>query len=801
MSLSKPRKHSLRGKLLFTAVLTTCITLLVSSVAFLALEHYLNQQDNDQKLGVLSEIIAHQASITLASKDRDTLQSKLDSLVADSSILRACLYSPKQNLVAGYTTSSEASCPQYWQELVPLNFFNSQKNTPVTFTELEQGVFYIESSSSELTARLQKFVIASFIILVFAILLTLLLSSGLQNTVLRPLRELSYTLRNIMSQKDYSIRAAASTDSDLSGLVELFNTLLATIESDSNSLKSSEERFRTLTSLAPVGIFQLDAQQKFLYANQRWHDISCIEHNTPALGDWFRAIHPADLKALQPYWQALIQHKNSFSEEFRLLSPSNEVVWVQLLISAIHNRDGNLTGYLGTLTDITELKNAQLQMETLAFYDALTGLANRRLFRDRLESAILSAQRHQKSVALLFLDMDQFKRINDSLGHDAGDELLVVVAKRLKECVRETDTVSRIGGDEFTILLTNIQHNSDVVTVAEKLLERLAEPINIHNQEINTSVSIGITLTPDDSSDANILMKNADMAMYQAKELGRNNFQFFSEEMNRIVLEHIELENELENALIQNQFILTFQPKVNIHDFNVVGVECLLRWHHPVKGLIAPDKFIPIAEETGQILAIGDWVLQQACSKMALLIKNGYMLATNKVAVNLSARQFTDPELLNRISNALKTSGLPASNLELELTESILMEDVENAISTMHSIKQLGITIAIDDFGTGYSSLSYIKRFPIDVLKVDRSFVMDIPDDQNDMAITAAVIAMAHKLNLTIVAEGVETKEQLSFLHSNRCNEGQGYFFSPPLYINELKAFLTGYNPAKVLSL
>lgn len=801
MLTSKPKKRSLRGKLIFIAALITGATLLASSIVFLSLEYYLSQHDSENKLTVLSAVIGQQASLSSHANNLTALQSTLNGLKADHNIVRACLYDSKQQLLAGYAINDKTQCSTFWQDLTTPKMLHAQKTTAVHFSEQQSGVLYIESANMQLAQHMQKFLLASSMIFALVITLALLLSNSLQNTVLRPLRELNYTLRNIMNKKDYSIRAVASNDSSLSELVELFNTLLATIEDDNNSLKNSETRFRTLTSLAPVGIFQLDAQQNFLYANQRWHDITRVNLEQPNLSDWLRVIHPTDLKMLQPYWQALIEHKNSFSEEFRLLNPERDVTWAQLLISAIHNRHGELMGYLGTITDITELKNAQLQMETLAFYDALTGLANRRLFRDRLESSILSAQRHNKSVALLFLDMDQFKRINDSLGHDAGDELLIAVAKRLKECVRETDTVSRIGGDEFTILLTDIQSNSDVVIVAEKLLQHLALPIQVHGQEVSTSVSIGITLTPDDSTDANILMKNADMAMYQAKELGRNNFQFFSEEMNRSVLEHIELEKELEDALAQSQFMLAFQPKVSIHDFNVVGIECLLRWHHPSKGPIVPDKFIPIAEETGKILAIGEWVLQEACQQMALLIERGYMLASNRIAVNLSARQFTDPELLSRIHNALKVSGLPASNLELELTESILMEDVENAIATMHSIKELGITIAIDDFGTGYSSLSYIKRFPIDVLKVDRSFVMDIPDDQNDMAITAAVIAMAHKLNLSIVAEGVESKEQLSFLHSNRCTEGQGYFFSPPLYINELKAFLKGYNPAKVLSL
>ena len=509
--------------------------------------------------------------------------------------------------------------------------------------------------------------------------------------------------------------------------------------------------------------------------------------------DWFARIHPDDLNQTQQAWNKLICEQESVAIEIRLVRRDQSHTWIQLLASALHDRQGELLGYLGAISDISELKAAQIQMETLAFYDPLTGLANRRLFRNRLEKAVKAVQRSDTSMALMFLDMDQFKRVNDTLGHDAGDILLKEVANRLSAVVRENDTVSRIGGDEFTILLTDVHHTSDVLIVAEKLLRTLARPIRIKGQDIVTTVSIGITLTPDDSTDPNTLMKNADLAMYRAKELGRNNFQFFSEDMNRSILEHLALEKEIGEALSREQFSLVFQPKISLFDFRVTGIETLLRWHHPEKGMIPPDRFIPVAEETGQILEIGSWVLEQSCRQISSLIRSKVLPQTAKVAVNLSARQFNDPKLLQRIKNVLEITKIPPRCLELELTESTLMADVESAIATMQAIKKIGVAIAIDDFGTGYSSLSYIKRFPIDVLKVDRSFVMDIPEDKNDMAITAAVIAMAHKLSMTVVAEGVETEEQLHFLRRNNCDEGQGYLFSRPLSLAQLHQFLTDH--------
>ena len=433
-------------------------------------------------------------------------------------------------------------------------------------------------------------------------------------------------------------------------------------------------------------------------------------------------------------------------------------------------------------------------METLAFYDPLTGLANRRLFKNRLEKSLNNLGRTEHSMALMFLDMDQFKHINDTQGHDAGDILLKEVVSRINTAVRNTDLVSRIGGDEFTILLTDVKNIQEVKTVAENILRSVSRPIRVKGQEIATSVSIGITMAPGDSDDINTLMKNADLAMYSAKESGRNNYQFFSEDLNHSILKGLALEKELKEAIQRNQFTLLYQPKVSLFDYHPTGVESLIRWNHPEKGLLSPNHFIPVAEETGQIIDIGNWVLEQACHQISSMIRENILPPEAKIAVNLSAKQFSDPNLVGHIINVLEVTRIPPHALELEITESTLMDDVEAAIDIMRELKSTGVSIAIDDFGTGYSSLSYLKRLPIDVLKVDRSFVMDIPEDENDMAITAAVIAMAHKLGLKVIAEGVETQEQLQFLRQNNCDEGQGFLISRPLSLGQLHQFLVDSN-------
>lgn len=783
--------QSLRRKLVIISLITTGLTLLLSNLAYMSLEYYLSRQDTQNKLSVLGEVIANRATTALTFNDFDLLKTNLDTLKADNNVVRGCIYDDNQKLAAAYRSlESNQPCPDTLTNLQTEKNNNFSQYFVIRLDHTHIGTLYIENSRDDLLQRFNQFLLFSVIILAVAVVLAIFLANQLQEVVVRPMRELSNTLKNIMHNQDYSIRAAKESNDEIGDLVDLFNDLLGTVEEENSSLKTSEERFRKLTALSPVGIFQVDQKQQLQYVNQRWRDIHGIGDHDPSLQEWFEQVHSGDLVIVQQAWNRLICDQESIALELRLARRDGSHTWIHLLAGALHDRNGELLGYLGAISDISELKAAQIQMENLAFYDPLTGLANRRLFKNRLEKSVKSVLRSGTSMALMFLDMDQFKRINDTLGHDAGDILLKEVANRLNATVRENDTVSRIGGDEFTILLTDVHQTADVLIVAEKLLQALAKPIRIKGQDIVTTVSIGITMTPEDSTDVNTLMKNADLAMYRAKELGRNNFQFFSEDMNHSILAHLAMEKEIKEAIQREQFTLMFQPKISLRDYGITGVETLIRWEHPDRGLITPDHFIPVAEETGQILSIGSWVLEQSCRQISSLIRTGVLPTRAKVAVNLSAKQFADPNLVKQILNVIEVSQLPPECLELELTESTLMDDVESAIHIMQEIKKTGVSIAIDDFGTGYSSLSYIKRFPIDVLKVDRSFVMDIPEDQNDMAITAAVIAMAHKLSLSVVAEGVETQDQLAFLRRNNCDEGQGYLFSRPLSLGQLHQFL-----------
>ncbi|MEN9464269.1 MAG: hypothetical protein RL217_450 [Pseudomonadota bacterium] len=788
-------------KLAFVAGFITGLTLLFSYIALILLEYHLAKQDIEQKLLSLSQVLSAQTTSPANNDDLSFTQKNIDILKLIPAIDLGCIYDKNQQRVASFSsTSNTKTCPIFLTELI-----QQKKNisilAPMHVNDTLVGSLYIEAKLDSFYGRIKTFSRYAIIIFLCATALAFIFSHWFQSILILPMKNLASALKKIINSKDYSIRANRQTNDELGDLTDLFNNLIQTIEQEHLSLQSNNERFRRVASLSPVGIFQIDKNLRITYVNQRWRDIHNIAREIPDTSEWFECFSKADLDIIKKSWQTLENDQESLKMDARLTLSDKNQVWVQIHISALHDTKGELIGYLGAVSDISAVKDAQLQMEKLALYDPLTGLANRRLFLDRLENAVIAVQRNHSKVALLFLDMDQFKRINDTLGHDAGDILLQEVAQRLNTNVRENDTVARVGGDEFTILLTDIHTSTDVAFVAEKILKSLAKPIQVKGQEITTSVSIGITLTPDDSIDATKLLKNADLAMYHAKDLGRNNFQFFSEEINRSVLEHLEIEREITLALDAENFSLVFQPKINLQNFNINSMEVLLRWHHPKKGLITPDKFIPVAEETGQILAIGNWVLAQSCLQTQALITQGYLPDHVRVAVNLSAKQFSDPLLLYRIRQALADSGLPASCLELEITESTLIQEVESAILIMQEIKNLGVHIAIDDFGTGYSSLSYIKRFPIDVLKVDRSFVMDIPQDKNDMAITAAVIAMAHKLNIDTVAEGVETIEQLHFLRDNSCYEAQGFLFSRPLALDSLRLFLQNYDPANIAQL
>ncbi|ANT53985.1 EAL domain-containing protein [Mesorhizobium amorphae] len=438
-----------------------------------------------------------------------------------------------------------------------------------------------------------------------------------------------------------------------------------------------------------------------------------------------------------------------------------------------------------------ERKLAEDQIHFMANHDVLTGLPNRALLEDRLSQALLYAQRYDRWVTVVFIDLDNFKLVNDTLGHNAGDVLLKTVANRMVECVRSTDTVVRLGGDEFVIVLFDQPTNVDLISeTLQKIRAAIAEPVHLGRHRLRATASIGIANYPKDGTSPDTLLANADAAMYRAKEFGRDNFQFYAPEFNTRAHEKFVLQEELRNALAHSEFILLYQPQVDLRSGDVFAVEALLRWKHPTRGIVAPNTFIPTAEETGLIVPIGDWVLHEACRQNKAWQDAGLPPLT--VCVNVSARQFREPNLIGRVVNALKDSGLEARYLELEVTESLIMQDVELAVATMNALQNLGVQISIDDFGTGYSSLSALKTFPVARLKIDKSFIKDLAVDENDQAVASAVISLGQNLHLRVIAEGVETDDQVAFLRKNNCDEMQGYHFSKPVSAQGIEKLLDG---------
>ena len=571
-----------------------------------------------------------------------------------------------------------------------------------------------------------------------------------------------------------------------------------TTYTDNSEQRASAEREQLAQKVythTPAGIIFTDEAHRILSINPATTQMTGYETFELVGQTVFGLIEPGEEQG-QESFEAELALRASWQGELEITQKNGDRFPAGTRVNRVDDPQSGLPAhYVWILADITERKQSEERMRHIAQHDALTGLPNRMALLIRLAQLLPEARRHGWKIAMMFLDLDRFKIINDTLGHQIGDELLREVACRLSTVVRETDFVARLGGDEFVIILPGISSAADAAVVAGKAIAALSSAIEANGHELHTSPSIGISLFPDDGQDGDTILKNADTAMYHAKAAGRNNFQFFASEMNQITSERLNIEHKLRHAIARNELALCYQPQFLAGDRSPTGVEALLRWHHPTDGLISPDRFIPIAEETGIIVEIGDWVLATACREMKRWIDAG--LKPMRIAVNVSARQLRRRDFCETVANVLTLSGLPAELLELEITESSVMENPQDAVLILQRLGGMGVTLAIDDFGTGYSSLAYLKLFPIDHLKIDRSFVADIEFDLNDRAIAFGTIALAHSLGLKVIAEGVETEDQLELLRTNGCDEVQGYLMSKPLYGAAAFTFLHARSPAE----
>lgn len=571
----------------------------------------------------------------------------------------------------------------------------------------------------------------------------------------------------------------------------LFTVILRDITERKRSeeaLRESEERHRTLTENTYDLISEIDSNERYLYLSPNYRDVLGYQSGELIGREVVDLIYPEDCPAIKAAFRRVFEHRAIEQVIYRFIHRNGELRWFESTGKTYQTVTGE-SRVVFVSRDITERQRYEETIRHQAFHDALTGLPNRMLFKDRLTLEIAHAKRNKQMLAVLFLDLDRFKLVNDTLGHGLGDQLLKIIAMRLVGYVREDDTVARLGGDEFTVLLPEILQAENAVKVARKILQAVREPVHIDVHELYISTSIGIALYPSDGEDAESLLKNADTAMYRAKENGKNNYQLYTPAMNAKAFERLAIENGLRRALDRNEFVVYYQPKVNINTGKIIGMEALVRWQVPERGLIPPGDFIPLAEDTGLIVPIGEWVLHTACAQNKAWQDAGY--PPLRVAVNLSARQFQLQNLVEVVSRVLKETGLEPCWLELEITESVAMQNAEYTVKMLYELKDMGIQLAIDDFGTGYSSLNYLKRFPISKLKIDKSFVSEIGTDQDNEAIASTVIVLGQSLKLGVVAEGVETEEQYDFLKQHHCDEMQGYLFGKPVPPDEFEKLIS----------
>jgi len=571
------------------------------------------------------------------------------------------------------------------------------------------------------------------------------------------------------------------------GVVSAFVDITAAYET-ARVLASSEARLRSLTQLSSDWYWEMDRELRFTYVSDGIKRVRGVEPSSLiGLRRW--ELEPLATDEKMARHRAVMEAHLSFSDfVYPRPNPDGRIAYISHSGEPVFDQSGTFTGYRGVARDVTARVRGDQELMRLAHYDALTGLPNRTLLQDRLKHAITRANRNETLIAVMCLDLDNFKEINDSVGHAAGDQVLKEVARRLQACLRAGDTVARPGGDEFTILLEGIHSVDELSLLAQRLLDTIAEPVNVGGRELYFSTSIGITVYPLDDHDAETLLKNADLAMYHAKQEGRHNYQFFAHEMGARTERRADLQTRLRRALEREEFVLHYQPQLDIVSERIIGVEALVRWKSDELGIVPPDQFISVAEETGLIIPIGEWVLRTACAQMRAWQAQG--CAPPSVAVNLSPRQFRQKNLVESIDAILRETGFDAGSLELEITEGTVMHHTEGAIITLNELHALGVRISVDDFGTGYSSLAYLQRFPVHTLKVDQSFVRDIHSNRSDAVIVTTIIALAKHLGLKTLAEGVETQEQLLFLQAHGCDAYQGYLYSRPRPAEEITQLL-----------
>ncbi len=646
------------------------------------------------------------------------------------------------------------------------------------------GSVSVGLATAPLEAKVNAVRNQGFIVALVAALSGTILALLISRSITDPLQELVSATNNI-AKGDLSERLNVRSGDELAVLTSAFNSMTDQLEQTLIQLQQSEERYALAERGANDGLWDWDLRSETVYYSPRWKSmLGYHEHEIGASKtEWFSRVNPEDLEQLKvelsKHLEGLVPH---FENEHRILHRDGTYHWVLSRGLAVKDGEGTAYRIAGSQTDITDRKLAEEQLMHDALHDALTGLPNRALFMDRLGRAIEHTKRREEYLfAVLFLDLDRFKVINDSLGHSVGDQLLLAIARRLEVFLRSVDTVARLGGDEFVILIEDIHHLHDATRIAERIHNELSMPFKLNEHTVFTSVSIGIVLSQSGYDSAEDILRDADIAMYRAKGLGRARYEVFDTAMRTRAMARLELETDLRRAIGFGEFEVYFQPIVSLESNQITGFEALVRWQHPERGLVPPEEFIPIAEETGLIIPIDWWVLREACQQLSIWHQEYPTDPALTVSVNLSSKHFTQEDLIMQINNILEVTGLEARSLQLEITESVFMDYGEREIEILRKLRELGVQLHIDDFGTGYSSLGYLQNFPVDTIKIDRTFIRKMGLEQNNSEIVRTIVTLARELGMEAIAEGVETEEQLFQLKALNCEFGQGFIISKPM--------------------
>jgi diguanylate cyclase (GGDEF)-like protein/PAS domain S-box-containing protein len=785
------RDISIRSNLTLLILFASALAVLLASLGFAIYERESYRASAVRELTALADTLGANTAASLAFNNQDTAREMLGALATEPNVLLACLYDNQGRIFAEYRSPGGPPTLAVPALLHDGAYFDGDFLTLFRGVRLNgehTGSIALLFDLRGFRSLLIQYVKIAFLVLLVSVCVTFLASLRLARSIADPLVQLAALARRISTDKDYSVRAQIRTGGETGLLVDSFNEMLFRIESRElalqhalSRLRESEERYALAARGANDGLWDWNLTTGEIYFSPRWSHMLGYTESEPwsSKEQWLSQIHAEDRERVRAEINAHLDGKTpEFASEYRMSHKNGGFIWTLSRGIAVRDLAGKAIRMAGSQTDITEGK----------VKDSLTGLPNRLYFIDRLESAIETARQHDKLFAVLFVDLDQFKLVNDSFGHAAGDELLVDVAGRLRSGIRSGSrrdnsaeaVVARIGGDEFAIFLGHIQSQADASIIAARILERLREPFQFEGRQMLVSASIGIALnsindTPEE------LLHNADIAMYHAKSNGKARFEFFNEGLRKQVVSRFEIESGLRKAIDAQQLIVHYQPIVSVFDRRLCGFEALVRWNHPERGLIPPGEFIPVAEGSDLIVLLGRWVLVESCRQLVEWQKSFAPGPPLTISVNVSARQMSDFCLVDDVEFALSESGLNPELLALEMTESTLMGNTEQTLAILDRLKTMGVRLQIDDFGTGYSSLSRLQRLPFNSLKIDRSFIRDLSGEGGNLNIVSAILQLAHSLKLDVIAEGVETEEQLRILCDLKCDHVQGFLFSKPV--------------------